>query len=1123
MSQVGQELKKQADAGRDLQKELKQVDKLLKLDPSGTVAVTQKQALLADQIANTRDKLRALESMQESVNAQFKAGEINEKQYRTFQREIEETRIKLSGLEKTLKDLSNPLKELGENLQKTGSKMVSLGKELSLKVTAPIMAFGALSVKTAAEYNSAMSDIQAKTGYTAEDMERLGAGVRSVSKDIGVNVVDLAKNTSMLVDSTVDVGLVIEQMTHGVNLAVGAQTEFATVFDFTSSAMKTFKLGADKTQEVMDSFALASTKGNASLADLAGSYSNAAGAANNAGLSIHDVNAILITMAEAGSSGTKAGTELNSILTELSTPSAKAAKELARLKISLYDSSGAGRDTFQIMRELERALSGMSDKQRATTESIIFGSVAQKGWTRLMSEGIDEISALSAELATASDMYDGIGAAAGMAQIQQGDFAGQSAKFKAALAEVALVVAEKITPALTKLTGIATKLANKFSEMSPATVTVVVALAAVAAAIGPLLVAVGALVNSVGTLLVALPKIAAAFTAVSLPMLAVVGIAAAVAAAGYLIYQNWDKIKEFFLDLWEKIKDIFSSAKDKITEGLKNWGPTLLAVLTGPIGLIGLAIYKNWDEIKDRTINAWNGIKDSISGRVNAIKDLIVNAFNAIVDFISKLSFFELGKNLIQGLINGVKGKTADLQKAGADAGMALFRAAQNALEISSPSKKGVELGENFADSVGVGVTKNTTKAAKAAEAMSKKVYANAKLWIENYKNDVDYLAAEELRMWEDLTAKYTSVSKERVEIDKNIARLRLVVAKESFDHSKEWIDREKKFKRLSLTEEVEAWERVQARYLEGTEQRKKADESLFEAQQRLQAERENIQKKITAAEENLRKAEEARYVAIMNTFGLFEQLKEKEAVIGQDLTKNLQDQVTEIRKWAESLEALAKRGVDEGLVEELRKMGPKANSEIMAMVKMSDTELDRYNKIWQEKSELARKIVVSETQDLRKQTNLEVAGLAKDLDQKAGNEFKKAGINTIQGFVKGFRSGMLDLRDAVQEAADYARRTLDDALERRSPSKVFARAGRDVITGLVQGIRGGIPDLGRVMREVSAGMTMDDTRAQIFGAARPAGGNTHNVQNTDNRIINITVQDGEDLLRMLQRMGVRL
>src|SRR5699024_692238 len=87
---------------RDIQKELREVERLLKFNPGNTELVAQKQKLLADRVSETRDKLDQLKGAQEEVTAAFKRGEISEEQYRAFQREIVETESKLKQYESQL-------------------------------------------------------------------------------------------------------------------------------------------------------------------------------------------------------------------------------------------------------------------------------------------------------------------------------------------------------------------------------------------------------------------------------------------------------------------------------------------------------------------------------------------------------------------------------------------------------------------------------------------------------------------------------------------------------------------------------------------------------------------------------------------------------------------------------------------------------------------------------------------------------------------------------------------------------------------------------------------------------------------------------------------------------------
>lgn len=148
---------------RDLQGELRQVDRLLKLDPSNTTLLAQKQKLLAEAVQNSSEKLNRLKTAQEQVAAQFAKGDISEEQYRAFQREVAKAEQELAGFEKQLNETAkatdtwkNKLDKAQTSLKNVGAKMTDMGKNLSMKVTAPIVAVGAASFKMAADLQDAM-------------------------------------------------------------------------------------------------------------------------------------------------------------------------------------------------------------------------------------------------------------------------------------------------------------------------------------------------------------------------------------------------------------------------------------------------------------------------------------------------------------------------------------------------------------------------------------------------------------------------------------------------------------------------------------------------------------------------------------------------------------------------------------------------------------------------------------------------------------------------------------------------------------------------------------------------------------------------------------------------------
>lgn len=114
---------------RSLSQELKQINNQLKFDPHNAVLLQQKFDVLSDQVEKTREKLKTLEEAQEQVERQFQNGEIDEGQYRAFQREIEKTKSQLDHFEKEAADAKTDLDNLGNEADQTGNDFTELGRD----------------------------------------------------------------------------------------------------------------------------------------------------------------------------------------------------------------------------------------------------------------------------------------------------------------------------------------------------------------------------------------------------------------------------------------------------------------------------------------------------------------------------------------------------------------------------------------------------------------------------------------------------------------------------------------------------------------------------------------------------------------------------------------------------------------------------------------------------------------------------------------------------------------------------------------------------------------------------------------------------------------------------------
>lgn len=168
-------LSKVNSATSSLSKELRGVNSLLKLDPTNTELLTQKQELLNDEIALTSQKLDELKKHQEEVkNSGTTLTDEQEKNYRALQREIITTENKLKNLKLEASNWTTAgkaIEEVGTKIDNVGSKIDSLGNKLTTRVTAPLLALGVIGVKSAAEQEAAMQQVELIYGDASDTIK----------------------------------------------------------------------------------------------------------------------------------------------------------------------------------------------------------------------------------------------------------------------------------------------------------------------------------------------------------------------------------------------------------------------------------------------------------------------------------------------------------------------------------------------------------------------------------------------------------------------------------------------------------------------------------------------------------------------------------------------------------------------------------------------------------------------------------------------------------------------------------------------------------------------------------------------------------------------------------------
>lgn len=189
-------LSKVNSATSSLSKELRGINSLLKLDPSNTTLLSQKQKVLAENIETTGKKLEELKKAQELADETIlQGGEVSQENYRSLQREIEATQIKLNSLKAEASKWNtagNAMVDFGDKVTAISNKIDKLGTTLTTGLTLPIVALTGALINSSKEFETAFTGVEKTVDGTAEQMEELKQGIKDMAEEIPSSTTEIA-------------------------------------------------------------------------------------------------------------------------------------------------------------------------------------------------------------------------------------------------------------------------------------------------------------------------------------------------------------------------------------------------------------------------------------------------------------------------------------------------------------------------------------------------------------------------------------------------------------------------------------------------------------------------------------------------------------------------------------------------------------------------------------------------------------------------------------------------------------------------------------------------------------------------------------------------------------------
>lgn len=589
---------------RNTQTALRDVNKLLKLDPKNTELLKQKQELLQKAVTDTKEKLDKEKEALRQLKEADQTPEVKEQQD-ALQREIIETEQKLKSAEDELKNFGSvgkqQMKAVSDEVKAVGGHIKDFGANVTKYVTTAIVGIGTASIAAFREVDKGYDNIIKKTGATGEALESMKDSLNNIVTTIPTDF-ETAGNAIGEVNTRFGLtGEELEQLSgQFIKFSKLNDTDITDSIDKVQKALAAYGLeGAAEAEAYLDRLNKTGQDTGISVDKLADGIINNATAFQEMGLGI-DHATIFMGQLE------KSGANVDTVLGGLKKALKKATEEGKPLSDALAELQWAVDNSDTSLEALNAAYELFGRNGADVARELQNGAI---DFTNLAGAIDDVGGSVNETFANTQDPIDEFTKALNGAKLVGYD--------------LGATLLTTLQPVLEKVSEIMKTLKEKWDQLDPSTQDMIVKAALIAAAIGPILMMVGTLVTVIGAL-------------ISPIGLVVLAIGAAI-AAGVLLYENWDKVKEAAKAFKDNLINDFNLFKD----GFINIFTSIKDFFT-----------ETWDNIKQKTTEAWDNIKSKVEENGGGIKGIIKTAVEG---------YQELWENCFTKLDELTGGKLTDI------------------------------------------------------------------------------------------------------------------------------------------------------------------------------------------------------------------------------------------------------------------------------------------------------------------------------------------------------------------------------------------------------------------------------------------------------------------------------
>ena len=305
-----------------------------------------------------------------------------------------------------------------------------------------------------------------------------------------------------------------------------------------------------------------------------------------------------------------------------------------------------------------------------------------------------------------------------------------------------------------------------------------------------------------------------------------------------------------FSGLYNSLSSLNTAFASAGTQGINDFVNSLISAsgnISQAVSLIvesaASALQSRMGEFQSSGANLGNSLATGIVSSSVTVMSAINNMASAGINSANNQvgGYRAAGYNMALGLASGISSGSSSAIAAAVSLAKSSLAAAKEALGIHSPSRAFMAIGRYIGEGLANGIRDNAYRAVDETEASAAKVKSVAKKsfddvekWVEEAKSFDELSLAEELEIWDAMISKYAEGTEERLKAEKNAYSVLKELREEDYQNSTKWIDKEKDYNRMSVQEELDAWKRLQERYIEGTDERAEIDKKIYDLKHKL-------------------------------------------------------------------------------------------------------------------------------------------------------------------------------------------------------------------------------------------------------------------------------------------------